>query len=276
MIELEYKTKDEIPAGFESLYTETSGVWKLTGVNGMATAESVTRLQNSLRMERNDHKAAKDKLKDFDFGELTPAQIRESLDRIPELEAAASGSKLDPTQIDKLVEARLVAKTGPLQRRIQELEQANQTATQALATSQEKERTRLISDRVRAEGRTLSMRDTAMADAELLAGNLFTIDEQGNVVGRDDTPVAGLPVNAWLKDMQTQRPHWWPDSEGGGGSGGKTRFSGIEGGNPWSHEAWNLTKQGEIIRRDRALAERAAKAAGVAVAGGRKPEPKKA
>ena len=38
MLELIYNSAEEIPSGFESLYTEKDGKWHLTGIKGMKTS----------------------------------------------------------------------------------------------------------------------------------------------------------------------------------------------------------------------------------------------
>jgi len=45
--------------------------------------------------------------------------------------------------------------------------------------------------------------------------------------------------------------------------------------NPWKAETWNVTEQGNIVRTDRARADKLAAAAGTKV-GGLKPKPVKA
>ena len=83
----------------------------------------------------------------------------------------------------------------------------------------------------------------------------------------------GLGPKDWLADIQKTRPHWWPESEGGG-AGGNRSGTGSFANNPFSLEHWNLTEQGKITVSDHARAEQLAKAAGTTIGGG-KPAPKK-
>jgi hypothetical protein len=78
---------------------------------------------------------------------------------------------------------------------------------------------------------------------------VLEVAPDGLIVTKDNiagvTP--GIGAADWLKDMQEKRPHWWPQSQGGGargaGSGGVNRAD-----NPWTKEGWNVTKQGQYVR----------------------------
>jgi len=60
--------------------------------------------------------------------------------------------------------------------------------------------------------------------------------------------------------MKVKSPKWLPTSQGGGAGGGAGGAG--SGSNPWGAKSWDLDAQGEMIRQDRAKAERMAKAAG--------------
>lgn len=274
MLELQYDTKEEIPAGYEALYSEKGGKWVLTEVKGMKTEADVTRLNSALVKERNDHKQAKDALRNLEssFDGLTIDQVKDKLDSIPTLEAAAAG-KLDNTKIEELVNQRLNVKVAPLQRQLAEKDNELKQSKVELENFKKKDTNRKIVDAVRSAARETKIRDSALSDLELNAERDFEVDKDtGEIRVRDGVAItAGLSVTEWLKERQQKNPHWWPESNGGGANGNRGKVIGLEGGNPWSHEHWNLTKQGEIIRKDRALATRAAAQAGVSMVGGKRP-----
>lgn len=102
----------------------------------------------------------------------------------------------------------------------------------------------------------------------MLAERVFEVDDEGNVTTKDGVGVTpGIAADVWLTEMQDKRPHWWPQSQGGGagGSGG----GGAGGKNPFSAEGWNLTEQGRLVRENPEKADQMAKAAGTTVGGGR-------
>lgn len=271
ILEMNYDSADLIPDGFASLFTEADGKFALTGVSGMKTPQDVANVQEALRKEREDHKAAKDALTPWTtLGELKDIQAK--LDRIPELEAAAEG-KLDDTKLAEMVENRLTQRTAPLQRDLE--------AATARVTEQDAEiaqlRGQIVSrdrnDLVRAAAIEMKVVATAIPDVEMIAASYLEQNEAGDFITKADisgiTP--GVDVKQFLKEMQKIRPHWWPASQGGGAGGANGLGAGEP--NPWTSEAWNMTKQGAILQSDRGLAERLAKAAGTTI-GGQRPAPK--
>ena len=96
-----------------------------------------------------------------------------------------------------------------------------------------------------------------------MAQNYLERDENGQFIVKAGLHglTAGLDVKGFMKEMQKQRPHWWPASAGGGANGGGGGFGGEA--NPWAAATWNLTGQGNIVKeKGMAVAEAMAKAAG--------------
>ncbi len=201
-----------------------------------------------------------------------PNEIQSKLDRIGELEAAAGG-KLDEGKIQEMVEQRLGQKTAPLERQLTE-------ATETLNTVQQ-ERDQLANtlvsrdrnDAVRSVATEMKVLSTAIPDVEMVAAAYLERDETtGEFIVKADAKgvTPGADVKQFMKDMQKQRPHWWPQSQGGGAGGGGAGGSGDD--NPWSAKGWSLTEQGKVAReKGMAEAERLAKAAGSRVGATRPP-----
>lgn len=251
---------------FHSLYTERNGKYELTGIEGVKTQADIDRLQTALTKERNDHKTLKDRF--ATFGDRKPEDIIAALDRIPELEAAAKGN-LDEAKLNEIVEGRIKSRLAPVERQAQTLQQQLSEANASLEMLRTKDSLRIVTDAVRGAASKLKVVDSAVEDVTLLAERLFTIDETGAVVTKDNVGVTpGISADVWLTDMQAKRPHWWGPSQGGGAGGNRGGVSGVT--NPWSKDSWNLTEQGRIYKENSGKAEQLAKAAGTTI-GGPKP-----
>lgn len=260
---------DDIPEKYRELYTEKGGKFELTGIAGVKTQADVDRLTESLRKEREEHKASKEKLKIWDG--LEHSEVIAKLDRIPELEAAAKG-KLDEAKIEEMVERRV---TGTLKSRLAPVERENKTLKESLAAEvAEKEKLvgervrRQIHDALRAAATELKVLSEAQEDILLLGERVFEIVDGGKIVTRDGvgfTP--GIDPKSWLGDMQPKRPHWWPASLGTGSRGsGNGQMQ--NGANPWARDTWNLTEQGKVLKsKGREVADRMAASAGTKVGG---------
>ena len=257
-------TLDNVDEKFHELYTERDGKFHLTGVEGLKTQEDINRLQTSLNKERADHKALKDRVKLL--GDRKIEDVITELDRIPELEAASKDGK----NVDELVEAKIKTRLSPIERERDKLKEELAQKEATIADYSAKDRTRKIHDSVReAISKQQGFQSTAIEDALFMAERVFEIDEQGNVIAKENVGVTpGVNPLVWLQEIQTTRPHWWGPSMGGGAAGGK---GGSGTANPWSAANWNLTEQGRILRENRSQAEQMAKSAGTTI-GGPKPE----
>lgn len=270
-IELSYDSIDLVPESFRSLYDEEDGKAILKGVSNLKTPQDISNVQEALRKEREDHKKVKEQLSAW--GDLKHEEVQAKLDRIAELEAAAEG-KIDEEKMNEIIENRLKQKTGPIERKLADKEKEAEELLKQLNNLQESIETRDRNDVIRSVALEMKVHNSAIDDILLVAGQYFEKTDDGKFIVKPDangvTP--GLDPKGFMKEMRKNRPHWWPDSEGGGagGAGGP----GGDGNNPWSHDNWNFTQQSNIIREQgMSVAETMAKAAGTTV-GGLKP-PKK-
>lgn len=272
-LELEYDTLDSVPEAFRGLFEEKEGKAVLTKINGLKTQKDINALNEALRKERTDHKAAKDALTPWSSLGKTREEIQAQLDRISELEEAAKG-KLDEPAIQKLVEGRLGQKTAPLERALKERDDALAAATRERDEARQVIARRDLSDAVRGVATEMKVLATAIPDVELFAQTVLERQEDGGFITKSGIPgvTPGLDPKALLKDLQKTRPHWWPPSEGGGAGGG----GGRDGDNPWTASNWNISKQGEYIKSNGiAAAQALAKQAGSAVGATQPPAQKK-
>jgi len=263
---------EEVDAAFHSLYTKKGDQYEITGIEGMRTQADVDRLQQSLTFERNDHKKLKEAWKVLGDG-VKPEDVAAQIARIPELEAAAAG-KLDDAKIDVIVDTRVKAKLGPIERERDKLKTLNGELTTKVSDYETRDRTRAIGDAVKSAATKLKVADTALEDVIMFGERIFELSEDGRVVTKELNGITqGLEPEAWLADIQStsRKPHWWGPTFGGGAGGNNNGKGG--GANPWSHDGWNMTEQGKIYTQNPARAEQLAKAAGTEI-GGLKPAKK--
>lgn len=251
-------------------YVERDGKFHIQ-VEGMKTQADVDRVSAALAAARNDAKTLKDRM--AILGDRKLEDVVAQLDRIPELEAAASG-KLDETKLNELVEGRIKTRIAPLERQVETLKTQVSEKDGLIAQFAGKEKTRTIHDQIRTAAKESGLLEEAIEDALLLGDRVFDLTEDGRTVVKEGTGYsAGLAPKDWLLDIQVKRPHWWGTSSGGG-AGGNRGGGGAAVSNPWSADNWNMTEQGKIYTSDPARAESLAKAAGTTI-GGPRPAAKK-
>jgi len=270
-LEYLYKTEAEIPEAHKELYTETDGVWNLTGINGLKTPLDVTNVQEALRKEREDHGKAKKNLRDWvALGPID--EVHKKIDEYPVLKAAAEGTGDIEEKITKQVDARLAAVKAPLDRQIEKLTGENGELVKENTGLQGKIVLGEKNDILTKAASIAKVLPSAISDILIIAGNHMEFVD-GKLVTAEGAPVAaGLDPAAYMAEMPTMRPHWFPPTAGGGAGGG-----GPGGGfsdNPFSDEHWNMTKQGQAFRADKVKATKMAEAAGTTI-GGPRPVKKK-
>lgn len=254
---------DKVDPVYHSLYTERNGKFELTGITGMRTQGDIDRLQTALAKERSDHAAVRERFRPLEsFGDV--ATITSNLNRIPELETAAGG-KLDEAAIEKVVEGRIKQRIAPIERERDSLTQQVTTLTGEVTTLRGASTQRTIDDAIRQAATKAGIRPEAMDDALMFGERMFEVDSTGRIITKETTQTPGLDPFAWLTDMQRTRPHWWPESVGGGASG--SRGSGGGATNPFLKANWNMSEQGRLYRENPERAQQLATQAGTTIGG---------
>lgn len=270
-----YDNESDIPEAYKDLYTEKSGKWMLTQVEGIKTDADVTRVQTALTAEKEAHKKTRDTL--AAFGDLDPDDVHDKLDRFAELEikANANDGKIDEKKIQEIVDQRVAREKAPIERENKKLKDdltAAQTQVGELSSTITKGK---IETAVRKAAEGAKVQPTAIDDVVMLGERIFEVTEDGKVVTKDNAGVTpGIEADVWLTDMQEKRPHWWPTSVGGGAKGndGNKGFTN----NPWSAANWNQTEQTKIVKEQGLdKANQMAKAAGSSVGSAVPPAPSK-
>ena len=274
MLLLKYKTKEEIPQGYDTLYTEKDGEFHFTGVTGIKTQGDIDKVMTGLTKERDDHKGTKEKLRTWEG--LERADVDAKLAKLAELEVAVQGSvpkaEMDK-KLEELAEVRTKNRLLPVERERDGLKTKLAEAEKVIASLTAEKTQRTVHDKIREAAVTAKVTPEVMADVLLLSDNVFELTEQGELLTKENVygVDAGLSPDTFFQTQQERRPYWWPPAVGGGskGTGGK---GGGPGGtaNPWAPETWNLTEQGKFVKANGLeKAQAMAKLVGTTVGGAR-------
>ena len=269
-IETEYADENDIPAEVRHLYREGSDGWTIASATQVKSPDDVARLQEALRKEREDHKAAREALKPFEG--LNADEVREGLARRDELEAARSPD--DPDADEKRAaaeEARIRARVAPLERETERLKGELEEKASALTAFEQSDRHRRMMEAARKAAIDNKLNNAGIASFQFAADRLFEETEDGFVTREgaslpDVKLAAGLTPEIALSEIQRIDTYsgWWPDSAGANARGGDGKSAGA---NPYAAEKINRTEIGRLVQSDRAKAERLAAAAGKAIDG---------
>jgi len=265
-LEESYATLEEIPEPYRKLYKETAAndgtkSYLFAGVKGVALSTDQKKLRDEAGRHRIEGSKYKKSLEGWlALGHESPDKVREILDRVPELEAAAAtGGSKSAEAVNKLVEARLATETTKVQRVLGEKDKTISTLTARVERFENAARTGYVMDQVRsamAGFKAGKFAPSAMEDVLLYAEKHFETEaehdsETGELVitgarTRDKVGVTpGSDAAQWLTEMVARKPHWLEPSEGLGGGPEGRRGNGGLGNNPWSLENWNVTEQGK-------------------------------
>lgn len=256
-----YGKREDIPAGYEALFSEVNGEWVFNGVEGLPTEADVSRLNEALRKERADHRTVSDAHKAVTSA-LQSAGIEVDalgsvLDEYGVLKANGGKGNEDISKLHIELAQLRREKTG-LEKERDALSTENQNFKQANTQ-------RTINDALVKAAQSSGIKDPGvLEDLTLYAGN-FTVDEASGAVV---TTEGLMQPEVWLSAMKEKRSHWWPTSQGGGAQGGAG--GGAHGANPWSAANWNMTQQSEIVKQNPERARQMAQQAGTTL-GGPKP-----
>lgn len=257
-LQIKVENLDSVEERYRDLYSKQGEGYVLTGVDGLKSQEDIDKLQGALSKERTAHNELKGRVKLL--GDKKIEDVLQQLDRIPELEASAKNA--DTENVNELVSAKLRTALAPVERERDNFKSKVDELMQRVAGFEQDIRRRTISDAVRKAASGLQgFQPTAIEDAIMYAEHMFDVDDTGKVSAKDGVGITpGISPEAWLRDTQQTKSHWWATSQGGGAAGGRTSGSKIA--NPWLPETYNLTEQGRLYRENPELAKQLAKAAG--------------
>lgn len=259
---------DQIPEPYRELYSERDGKWVLTGIEGVKTSEDVDRVTRSLESERAAHKETKTKLAEWDG--LETEDVKAKLDRMPELELAAKGAgtqdEIDK-KLEEMAEARARTRLAPVEREKKALEKKLADLDQEANALRVERKRRLIHDDVRAALREAKVRTEAEADALMLAETVCDLAESGKALTKENPfgVAPGLGAVEMIEQLRDHRPHWWPESKGGGAGGSGSSGGAGGGANPWHKDTYNRTEQMRLLQTNPERAKQLAASVGATI-----------
>jgi len=167
--------------------------------------------------------------------------------------------------VDKMLESR----TAEMQKKYEsELTLAIETAS----TMKNELQTVKVNQALLTAGATAGLRKGAEADLLSRGREVFSLDDQGNLVARDEKGevrygAAGQAFSPgeFIKELASKAEHLFDPNAGGGAGGSGSSDSSMGGSNPFKKETHNMTEQAKLIKTDPQKAKRMAAQAGVTI-----------
>lgn len=268
-----YDTLTAVPAEHAALYIEKDGkaVLQLTGIKTQADFDNyATALRARLADAAGDLKAVKNQ-----------GMTRDEITALIKDVATAVKPNGDDRGKGGANDAALEARVHDLERELASTLEELTTAKTAGEKAKADATNTTISNALHTAAVKAGVRPTAVQGLVQLIAASFEQSSDGQVVTKlEGQTVPGVTPNTapepFMAAIQRSADfsHFWPDSKGGGAHGGGAGGGGGGAGadNPFSLAGWNLTLQGNLVRSDRAEAERLAKAAGTSIGGGKPPK----
>jgi hypothetical protein len=242
-LKYKFKSKEEIPGEHQAFYAEREGAWVLD-VEGAVDKTKLDEFRSNnvaLLKEMEELKAK--------FAGVDPEEVKRMAEDKRKLEEEAARKAGD---FDKMLQGRV----KPLQEQLQALSAERDALHGRLADLQ-------INQGAVAAATKRGLRPTAMADLALRVRSVFRLengvprafeaDGKTPKVGKDG--VSPVTLDEWVEGLAAEAPHLFAENAGGGASGASRSGQGGSGAapfgeNPWKRESFNLTRQGEIVRKD--------------------------
>lgn len=209
--------------------------------------EAVDKEVGGLKSKRDELLANERKLKDSlkQYEGIDPERARKLEKQISQSEEARL---IADGKLDEVINQRTERMKTEYDRKLQE---AQQSADQSRSFA-DKFRGRVLSDEMRSAMAKVKGLESAATDATLRAERVFEVNDEGDVVPREDAGYDsdGKPLTpeTWLESMRDEAPHWFPTPKGSGAPGST--------GNSASPRAWKeatTTKEKvEILKRKQA------------------------
>jgi hypothetical protein len=250
-IKFSYDKIDDVPEPLREHYEEKDGRFVLKAEGAVAKANADELRQNNIRLA-NELRTFQER-----FDGIDPDEVRSMLEEKQKREE-------DKIKDKEKFEAALKTRLGPVQTQL-EKERTRSKALEAQLSDL------LIMQSAANAGRQKKIRPEAVEDLTERVKKVFRIQE-GKVVATDAAGNAimnasGEPLSVveFVDDLATKAPHLFEASSGTGarGSGMTGNVTGFDGTNPFKKESWNMTRQGEIYKKNPALAARLKAEAGI-------------
>ncbi len=253
-LKFKIKSKDEVSAEVQALYVERDGALVLD-VDGAVDKSKLDEFRTNNITLSNELAEQKKRFEGID-----PDEVRRLADEKRRLEEAqALRAATAAGEAEKVVEARVKAACGELEKQVSVLASERDALNSRLVSIQ-------IDQGVVAAATKRGLRATAIPDITARARNVFRLvngvptafeaDGQTVRVGKDGS--AAMTLDEWVEQQVADAPHLFESNAGGGaasnGSGGAGGNRSVR--NPFRKETWNLTEQMKLERTDPTLAAR--------------------
>lgn len=222
-----------LDAGLHSLYIKgADGKYKLDAEG----FEDTSGLKSALEKERKnaqDAEKARKQLEDeykTKYKDIDPDKIKALMAKF---ENDEESKLIAEGKIDEVVSKRTERmRTGMAAEQEKAIKEA-EAKVKAAEERANKFSQRVLDNHIRAAAAKVGLHPQAIEDALFRGRNMFSLDENGDAVQLNDgKPVFGkdgkTPFNPaeWLEGMKETAPHWFPNGNSGGGSGGNNPGAG--------------------------------------------------
>lgn len=262
ILKYKYNALSEVPEKYVELYEEKDGkaILRKDAIDEVKTQADIDRILGAHKKEREAREKAELTLKKFEaLADKEPEEITAMVDELEELRAAmAEGGKGKSEAAKELVDAK--KQIRDLSRERDKLKKDHDGYKAQAEELGGKIKRSTLEGALTKVANQLKVRPEAVDDI-LRYQDVFELGDDGVPRTRDGVGVTpGLGAEEWLGEMKDKRPHWWPDSVGGGARGGSG--GGMMGDNPFAKGSMNLTKAGQLMQADATKAANMARAAG--------------
>ena len=207
-LKFKFKTKDEIPADYLSLYAEREGAWVLD-VDGAVEKAKLDEFRNNnvaLAKERDDLKKR--------YEGIDPDEVRKLADEKRRLEEA---QQLEAGEAEKVVEARVKALKGDFDKQLSAATSERDALNARLVAIQ-------IDQGVITVASKRGLRASAMPDITARARGVFRLvngvptafEADGQTVRAGKDGVTPMTLDEWVDAQVSEAPHLFESNAGGG------------------------------------------------------------
>ena len=233
---------DDVPEALREHYKQTDNGYELDVGDSIKEHSGAASLKSALEGEREKRRKA---IEERDRYKATADQLPDDFDpdEYERLKANGDGG-------------------NDVQKKVEEARERERKKWERELTQVKEERDKLSQDYT-ATRTEVSLKDALNSievaphlrrAAERLWSQDTTLDEDGNVVTKDGTPV-GDAIKQWAESDEGKHFIAAPGNSGGGAGGGRGTGANTKD-NPWSKESQNLTEQMRIQRADPEKAKR--------------------
>lgn len=259
-----YDSKDDIPNGYEGLYSERDGKFELSEVEGVKTQGDFDRFETAMKKRLTD---ATDALKQARDSGLTRDGVRSLFEDVAQkFFGDGKGSNGGDGGNGGGDDSRL----HDLERRVTAADEQIKTLTKERDEYRNQSNATTLDTQLTRGALAAGVEQNAVAMLTQISMRDFELNADGKAVVKLEPSVSGVTPDSspeeYFKNLSQQDEfrRFWPASKGGGADGSGGGGGGNLGAdNPFSKAGWNKTKQGIMYRDEPEKAKRLMEAAGV-------------